>query len=81
MYRIRLDVTEILGSWHVVFYLSDDAETPDQALLAQGSDTLPKTDQECHMDDTTAMLSALTRYIGLVTESDWGASTVRVVKR
>jgi hypothetical protein len=81
MYRIRLDVTEILGAWHIVFMLSDDAEVPEHALLAQGADSLPKTDAECHLDDTTAMLSALSRYIGLVTESDWGASTVRVVHR
>jgi hypothetical protein len=81
MYRITLSVTEILGSWHVVFRLADDAETPEHALLAQGSDTLPKSDLECHLDDTTAMLSALTRYIAKVTESDFGASTVRVVKR
>jgi hypothetical protein len=81
VYRITLSVTEILGSWHVVFRLADDAETPEHALLAQGSDTLSKTDLECHLDDTTAMLSALTRYIAAVTESDFGASTVRVVKR
>jgi hypothetical protein len=81
MYMITLSVTEMLGSWHVVFSLTDDAEVPDHALLAQGSDTMEKTAAECHLDDTTAMLSALTRYIALVTESDWGASTVRVVKR
>jgi hypothetical protein len=81
MYTIQLSATEIMGDWHIVFRLLDDAETPDHALLAQGSDTLPKTDMECHLDDTTALLSALTRYIALVTESDWGASTVRVVKR
>lgn len=81
MYTITLSATEILGSWHIVFRLLDDAETPDHALLAQGSDTLPKTDAECHLDDTTAILSALSRYIGMVTESDWGASTVRVIHR
>lgn len=81
MYRIELSVTEILGRWHIVFFLTDDAETPEHALIAKGSDTLPKTDLECHLDDTTAMLSALTRYIALVTESDWGASTVKVVRR
>ena len=81
MYRITLSATEILGQWHVVFRCLDDAEVSDHALLAQGSDTFPKTDLECHMDDTTAILSALSRYIAMVTESDFGASTVRVVNR
>jgi hypothetical protein len=81
MYTITLSATEIMGQWHIVFRLLDDAETPDHALIAQGSDTLEKTDAECHLDDTTGLLSALTRYIGQVTESDWGASTVRVVRR
>ena len=81
MYTISLSATEIMGRWHIVFRLLDDAETPDHALLAQGSHSLPKTDRECHMDDTTALLSALTRYIGQVTESDFGASTVRVIHR
>jgi hypothetical protein len=81
MYLISLTATEILGRWHIVFRLTDDAETPDHALIAQGSDSLEKTELECHLDDTTAILSALTRYIAMVTESDFGASTVRVVKR
>lgn len=81
MYQVSLSCVEILGRWHIVFQAYDALATPDQALLAQGSDTLEKTDLECHLDDTTAILSALTRYIAMVTESDWGASTVRVVRR